>query len=108
MSGKKTLAGKKQTLHFHDGKTMIVDGEYNVGDSIILDFVANKITKKLQLKEGASILLTGGKHMGEVGEIQKIIRYKAKDDGVVVKTSKDEFTTLKKYAFVVGELNLRD
>ena len=107
ITGKKTIKGKKQALYFHDGKTMIVDGDYEVSDSVIME-IGKGIKKKLPLKDGASILLVGGKHIGEIGEIVKIVRYKAKDDGVVVKTNDEEFMTLKKYAFVVGELKLRD
>lgn len=107
ITGKKTMKGNKQTLNFHDGKTMIVDGNYNVSDSVVME-IGKGIKKKLPLKDGASILLIGGKHTGEIGEIVRIVKYKAKDDGVVVKTKDDEFMTLKKYAFVVGELNLKD
>jgi len=107
ITGKKTIKGNKQTLHFHDGKTMIVDGDYNVSDSVVME-VGKGIKKRLPLKEGATILLIGGKHIGEIGEIAKIVRYKAKDDEVVVKTKDDEFMTHKKYAFVIGELKLRD
>lgn len=107
ITGKKTIKGNKQTLHFHDGKTFVVDGDYNVSDSVVME-VGKGIKKRLPLKEGATILLIGGKHIGEIGEIAKIVLYKAKDDGVVVKTKDDEFMTLKKYAFVIGELKLRD
>ncbi len=107
ITGKKTLKGKKQALYFHDGKTSVVEGDYNVSDSVIMEIGAG-IKKNLPLKEGAEILLTGGNHMGEIGEIMKIVRYKAKDDGIVVKTNDEEFMTLKKYAFVIGEIKLRD
>ena len=58
-----------------------------------------KIKEQLPLKKGAVIFLTGGKHVGKVGEIEDISEKK-----ILFKLeSKEIFETPDKNAFVIGE-----
>ena len=50
------------------------------------------------------MLVTGGKHTGELGTVTEIIENKSTNPNTIIieNSSKDEFLTLKDYAFVVG------
>ena len=97
--GKKAINGKLQ-LNLYDGKNILVEnGAYKVGDTLLISLPEQKINKHLELNKKAVIYLTGGKHVGESGNVEDIIENKIiyKDqDGNLIETS-------KKYAFVIGD-----
>ncbi|MBD3259586.1 30S ribosomal protein S4e [Candidatus Woesearchaeota archaeon] len=100
---KHALKGGKINLTFHDGKNCIVKGaDYKVGDSVLFEF--NKgITKKLPVKKGAIIFLVGGRHIGTTGELVDVVQRKLVSDEMIVKTKKEQFSTLQKYVYIIGE-----
>jgi small subunit ribosomal protein S4e len=67
--GKKILAGNKVQINLNDGRNFISNEKFRIGDSIIL---SDEKIKKLELKEGARIIIINGKHKGEEGQIEKI------------------------------------
>ena len=97
--GKSALKGKIQ-LNLYDGKNIIVDkNAYNVGDTVLLSLPEQKISRHLKLDKNAAIFLTGGKHIGETGNVEDIIQ-----DKIIYKDQKGNLIeTSKKYAFVVGD-----
>ncbi len=94
----KVKQGKTQ-LNLSDGRNILVDkDEFKVGDSIVLELPSQKIIKNLSFNTGALILLTGGKHIGSTGFIEKIL-----PKHILFKDEKgNKFPTLKKYGFVIG------
>lgn len=103
---KSTIKGGKTQLNFHDGKNLIVDEDvYSVGDVISLKVPENEINEIYPLKEGAIVLVTGGKHTGELGTVSEIIENKSSNPNTIIieNSAKEEFLTLKDYAFVIGE-----
>ena len=97
--GKAMVRGKLQ-LNLFDGKNILVDNKiYQVGDTLLLSLPEHKINKHLKLDKKSAIFLTGGKHTGEIGNVEDIVKnkiiYKDKEGNLI--------ETLKKYAFVVGE-----
>ncbi len=97
--GKTMVRGKLQ-LNLFDGKNIFVDEDgYKVGDTIILSLPEQKIVKHLKLDKKSTIFLIGGKHIGEIGNVENVIK-----DKVIYKNFKgDLIETFKKYAFVVGD-----
>ncbi len=97
--GKSALKGKIQ-LNLYDGKNMLVDkGPYKVGDTLLISLPEQKISRHLKLDKKAAIFLTGGKHIGEIGNVVDIT-----EDKVIYNDQKGGLIeTSKKYAFVVGE-----
>lgn len=97
--GKTMVRGKLQ-LNLSDGKNIVVDkNNYKVGDSIFLTLPEQKISKHLKLDKKSAIFLTGGKHIGEIGNVEDIVENKViyKDqEGNLIETSKE-------YAFVIGD-----
>ena len=96
----KTLVKGKTQLNLFDGKNIFVDkGAFKVGDSVLLELPGQKIIKHLKFGKKSTIFLTGGKHIGEIGNVEDIIenRITYKDEkGNLIETSKE-------YAFVIGE-----
>lgn len=96
--GKTKIKGKTQ-LNLYDGKNILVDNDiYKCGDSILLEF-PNNIKDHIKLDKGVIIYLTGGKHIGTIGKVDKILgkklTYKNREG--------DLCETLKEYAFVIGK-----
>jgi small subunit ribosomal protein S4e len=90
---KKMLKGKKTQLNLLDGRNFISNVKCNVGDSAVIDFKNRKIEKCLSLKEKAKAIAYTGKHIGEIGSIEKInlerkmakIKTKDKEINVLIK-----------------------
>jgi len=102
---KTTIKGGKTQLNLHDGKNVILEeNDYAVGDVICLKVPEHEIIEVYPLQEGATVLVTGGKHTGELGTVSEIIENKSTNPNTIIieNSSKDEFLTLKDYAFVVG------
>ena len=102
---KSTIKGGKTQLNLHDGKNVIIDEDaYSVGDVICLKVPEQEIVEVYPLQEGATVLVTGGKHTGELGTVSEIIENKSSNPNTIIieNSAKDEFLTLKDYAFVVG------
>lgn len=102
---KSTIKGGKTQLNLHDGKNVIVDEDtYSVGDVLVLSIPDNEILDSFSLEEDATILVTGGKHTGEIGSINEIIINESSNPNTITVENnyKDTFLTLKDYAFVIG------
>lgn len=102
---KTTIKGGKTQLNLHDGKNVIVDEtDLSVGDIVVISVPEQEIKESLVLEEGATVLVTGGKHTGELGKVSEIIINESSNPNTIVieNSAKDEFLTLKDYAFVVG------
>ena len=100
-----TLKGGKTQLNLHDGKNIIVEeSDLKVGDIVVLGLSEQDIKESLSLEEGATVLVTGGKHTGELGKINEIIINDSSNPNTIIieNSAKDNFLTLKDYAFVVG------
>ena len=92
------VKGKVQ-LNLYDGKNVTVDkDDYKVGDSVIFSLNDKKISKHLKLHKKAAVFLTGGRHIGQTGHVEDIVK-----DKIIYKDAKGELAeTSKQYAFVIG------
>lgn len=99
ITGKSLVKGKTQ-LNCSDSRTICVEKDgYKTGDSLLIDLPGQNIKEYLKFEKGSSILLTGGKHMGDHGKLDRI-----EGNDIFYKSSKGKtFQTLKKYAFVTGK-----
>lgn len=97
---KTLIKGGKVQINFDDGRNITIKkNEYRTGDTIVMSLPDQKIMKHLKLDVGAQIILTGGSHIGKIGQLSgmndKVIAFKTKDG--------QEFETKIDYAFVIGE-----
>jgi len=105
ITNKTTLKEGKTQLNLHDGRNIIVEDSFAAGDVVSLKVPDQVITDNFKLEEGALVLITGGKHIGEIGIINEININKSSNPNTVVveNNKKDNFLTLKDYAFVIGK-----
>ena len=92
----KTRVTKGTQINCLDGTNLLVEKDvYKPGDSVLL--VDGNVNKHLPLKEGASIMLTGGRHLAVTGTV------KALEGGIIRFSTEDgELTTALRHAYVIG------
>lgn len=102
---KTTIKGGQTQLNLHDGRNLLTEEDYKVGDVLSLKMPEQEVQNVYKLEEGATVLVTGGKHTGEIGKISEIIINQSSNPNTVVieNSRKENFLTLKEYAFVIGE-----
>ena len=69
---RKTIKGKKTQYGFHDGKTLIADEQYSVGDSCLIDLSNKEVKSHMKLEKGSIVLVTKGENAGAIGKIEEI------------------------------------
>ena len=63
------------------GKNVIIEEDaYSVGDVICLKVPEQEIVEVYPLEVGATVLVTGGKHTGELGTVSEIIENKSREN----------------------------
>ena len=105
ITDKTTIRGGKTQLNLHDGRNQLADNEYKVGDVVILKVPEQEITDRIVFEKGTIGLITGCKHTGEIGRINKINITKSSMSNTVEMETEDKktFLTLKDYVFVIGK-----
>ncbi|KZX10734.1 30S ribosomal protein S4e [Methanobrevibacter filiformis] len=101
---KTTIKEGKNQLNLHDGRNVTTEEDISAGDVISLKVPDQEIAEVYEFSKGSLVLVTGGKHTGEIGKINDIvINDSSKPNTVVIENDKkDTFITLKDYAFVIG------
>ncbi|KZX11209.1 30S ribosomal protein S4e [Methanobrevibacter curvatus] len=105
VSNKTTIEEGKNQLNLHDGRNLLTEEDISVGDVINLKVPEQEITESFSFEEGATVLVTAGKHTGEIGKINEIVVNKSSNPNTIVveNSKKDTFVTLRDYAFVIGK-----
>ncbi len=104
ITGKSTVKGGKTQLNLHDGRNILVKkDDYKTGDVLKLELPSQTIIGHHKFEEGAEVLVTGGRHAGEIAPIGTIeVTRSHKQNLVHLKDGETSFTTVKKYAFPLG------
>lgn len=104
ITGKTTVKGGKTQLNLHDGRNLLVKkDDYKTGDVLKLELPTQTIIGHHKLEEGADVLVTGGRHAGEIAPIGSVeVTRSHKQNLVHLKDGDNTFTTVKKYAFPLG------
>ncbi|MBM4240123.1 MAG: 30S ribosomal protein S4e [Euryarchaeota archaeon] len=102
---KTTIRGGKIQLNLHDGRNCLVEDEFGTGDVVILKVPEQEVTDNIKFDEGTLGIITGGKHIGELGKIKEInVTESSMPNTVLIETDdKKTFLTLKDYVFVIGK-----
>ena len=69
---KNIIKGNKVQYGFHDGKTIISEAIYSVGDSCLVKVPDLEIMGTLKLQSNCIAILTRGDNAGSIGKIQEI------------------------------------
>jgi small subunit ribosomal protein S4e len=72
VTSKVTTNGGKLQYGFHDGKTMLSDQRFSVGDSCLIDFQNHTIKNIVRFEKGNLGLITRGDNAGSFGKIEDI------------------------------------
>lgn len=104
---KTTIVGGKTQLNLHDGRCLLIKkDDYKTGDVLKLELPSQKILGHFRFEEGAEVLVTGGRHAGEMAPIANIeVTRSHKPNLVHLKDGDNAFTTVKHYAFPIGDKN---
>ncbi|MCK9151323.1 30S ribosomal protein S4e [Methanobacterium alcaliphilum] len=102
---KTTVKGGKTQLNLHDGRNCLSEEQHKAGDVVKLKVPEQEVMESIIFEEGNIGLVTGGKHIGEIGKIKEInITKSSRPNTVIIETeSKKTFLTLKDYVFVIGK-----
>jgi len=69
---RKTIKGTETQYGFHDGKTLIANEQYSVGDSCLIDLSNKEVKSHMKLEKGSIVLVTKGENAGAIGKIEEI------------------------------------
>ncbi|MEM4625289.1 MAG: hypothetical protein QXJ28_00770 [Candidatus Pacearchaeota archaeon] len=94
---RKKLKGNKTQINLNDGRNVLNESKAKIGDSIELNLNSGKIERIIEIKEKAKVLVIGGKHFGDKGEIIKIENEKA-----LVRSGEKEYETKISELMAVG------
>jgi small subunit ribosomal protein S4e len=72
VKSKHLIKGKKLQYGFHDGKTLIDEGNYSVGDSCLIELPEVKVLKHIKFSEGNKAIIIDGDNAGRIGNIDEI------------------------------------
>ncbi|VVB70117.1 30S ribosomal protein S4e [uncultured archaeon] len=100
---KTILKGKKQQLNLSDGSNKLIDGDYKVGDSLVLSIPEKNIEERIEFKVGNLAMVVGGKHSGQTGKIKEIITVKSSQPNRVIISGDKEFETIEEYVYMIGK-----
>lgn len=99
---KTVIKGNRCQLNLHDGRNIIVDDpdNYQTKDVLKISIPEQKIIDVFEFNEGNMALITGGKHIGEIGVIGEYEILRGSQPNLV--HFEDGITTIEEYVFVVG------
>ncbi len=105
IDNKTTIKGGQTQLNLHDGRNLLVKkDDYKTGDVLRIDLPDQKITGHFPLSEGAEVMVTGGQHAAEIAPVANIeVTRSHKANLVHLKSGDSTFTTIKAYAFPIGD-----
>jgi small subunit ribosomal protein S4e len=103
IENKTIIAGKKQQLNLSDGSNKLAEGEFKVGDSLVLSLPDKNIEEKIGFEVGNLAMVIGGKHTGQTGKIKEIITVKSSQPNRVIISGDKEFETIKDYVYMIGK-----
>jgi small subunit ribosomal protein S4e len=109
VNGKRIVKGGRIQLNCHDGRNFLMDetgAEIHTHDSLLISIPDNKIMEHYKYKEGSQVVVIGGRHSAQTGEIEEIKRVHSPQPNVVrIKAGGDgeSFESREDTIFVVGE-----
>jgi len=105
VASKTTVTGGRTQLNLHDGRNLLVQKDsYATGDVLRIEVPSQKVLGHFPLKEGAQVFITDGRHAGEVAPVKAIeVTRSHKPNLIHLKSGDVAFTTIKPYAFPIGD-----
>lgn len=102
IENKTFIKGKKQQLNLSDGSNKLAEGDFKVGDSLVLSLPEKSIEDQIGFQIGNLAMVVGGKHSGQTGKIKEIITVKGSQQNRIIISGDQEFETIKDYVYMIG------
>ena len=103
IENKTIISGKKQQLNLSDGSNKLAEGEFKVGDSLVLSLPDKNIEDRIGFDVGNLAMVVGGKHTGQTGKIKEIITVKSSQHNRIIISGDKEFETIQDYVYMIGK-----
>jgi small subunit ribosomal protein S4e len=102
VENKTSIKGNRQQLNLSDGSNKLAEGEFKVGDSLVLSLPEKNIEDRIGFEVGNLAMVVGGKHSGQTGKIKEIITVKSSRPNRVIISGDEEFETIEDYVYMIG------
>lgn len=100
ITGKRNVRGRKLQFNLHDGRSLLADQKWSVGDSLMIETPTQKVIEHFKFEPGVTVLLTSGSRAGTTSRLVK----KERDLGRVwLESDGKNFEAPISAAFVVGK-----
>ncbi|HDM35709.1 MAG TPA: 30S ribosomal protein S4e [Candidatus Syntrophoarchaeum butanivorans] len=106
VNNKRYVKGGRIQLNMHDGRNILSDIDVKTYDSVVLKLDTNEIVDVFRRKKGSKAIVIGGRHSGELGEIEEVKEVRSSQPNKVILKNLENgeiFETIEDYIFVVGE-----
>lgn len=101
IENKTMVRGGKIQLNLHDGRNIIVEeNSYKTGDVVRISVPEQEILEVIPMEMGTLAMITGGKHTGQIAEIEEVIVTRSPMPNIVKLKG---FSTIKPYVFPIGK-----
>jgi small subunit ribosomal protein S4e len=98
---KTTVHGGRTQLNLHDGRNVLLPKDaYKTGTTLKIHVPDQKVVEHYELAKGASVLVTGGQHVGQIARVLDVVRTRNTRANIV--TLQEGFSTDIGKVFVVG------
>ncbi len=103
IENKTTIKNGLTQYNLHDGRNFSIEDSktYNTKDVLKIEIPSQLVMESYPFKEGNIALVTGGKHIGEIGHIERYEVVKSSKPNLV--HIKGGISTVEEYVFILGE-----
>lgn len=102
IENKTVLKGNRMQLNLSDGSNKLAEGDFRVGDSLVLSIPDRNIEDRIEFSVGNLAMVVGGKHSGQIGRIKEVITVRSSQPNRVVISGDEEFETIEEYVYMIG------
>lgn len=102
IEGKTTQKGGRTQVNLHDGRNLLLPkNEYATGTTLKVGLPKQSVLATFPMEPGATVLLIGGQHVGEIGRVERVERTRNPRANVV--HFREGFSTDVTKVFVIGK-----